>query len=113
MSQKVSKKIAEIEAATGDCIIINEAELLHALHEHFEILPREILLELIEIILKEPTSVYEDIQKHIYHLFYRLENKRYLVAIVKKSPSGNFFCTAYPTGKSIRNKHKNLKKVKL
>ena len=59
------------------------------------------------------TSVYEDTQKHLYHLFYRLENQRYLVVIVKKAPSGNYFCTAYPTGKSIRGKHKKLKKVKI
>jgi hypothetical protein len=107
------KILSEVTAATGDRIIIGDAELVHALDEHFAILPKEILLELIEIILKDPTSVYEDIQKHIYHFFYRLENKRYLVVIVKKSPSGNYFCTAYPTGKSIRNKHKKLKKVKL
>ncbi len=110
---KERKIITEIAAATGDRIIINEDELLHALNEHFAILPQEILLELIEIILKDPTSVYEDTKKHLYHLFYRLENKRYLVAIVKKSATGNYFCTAYPTGKSIRNKHKKLKKVKI
>ena len=110
---KKRKTIAKITAATGDRVIINEDEFLHALNEHFEILPQEILLELIEIVLKEPTLVYEDTKKHIYHLFYRLENKRYLVAIIKKSISGNYFCTAYPTGTTIRNKHKKLKKVKL
>ena len=109
----MKKILTVITAATGDRIIISEAELLHALNEHFSILPKDILLELIERILKEPTSVYEDIQKHIYHLFYRLENQRYLVVIVKKSVSGNYFCTAYPTGKAIRNKHGKLKKVKL
>jgi hypothetical protein len=60
----MKKVLTVITAVTGDRVIISEAELLHALHEHFAILPQDILLELIERILKGPTSIYEDTQKH-------------------------------------------------
>jgi hypothetical protein len=107
------KIVTVITDVLGDRVIIGESELNHVIKAHFETLPIDILLELLERILKDPTLVYEERSVHIYHLFYRLENGKYLVAVVKKSKSGTFFSTMYPTGKSIRNKHKNLKKVKI
>lgn len=107
------KIIAVITDALGDRVVVGDNELRHALHEHFEALPKDILLELIERVLKDPTVIYEEKATHFYHLFYRLENGKYLVAVIKKSKSGVFFSTIYPTGRSIRNKHKNLRKVKL
>jgi hypothetical protein len=110
----MSRKIAAvITAITGDRIIIGEAELKHAIEEHFQILPSDILLELIERILKDPTKIFEEVKLLQYHLFYRLDNRKYLVVIVKKAPTGNYFSTMYSTGNSIRNVHKNLKEVKL
>ena len=102
-----------ITAITGDRVVIGEAELIHAKEEHFQILPTDILLELIERILKDPTKIFEETKLHQFHIFYRLDNRRYLVVIVKKTSTGNYFSTMYSTGKSIRNSHKNLKEVKL
>lgn len=110
MSRRI---ITIITAVTGDRVVIGEAELTHAQEEHFQILPTDILLELIERILKDPTKIFEETKLHQFHIFYRLDNRRYLVVIVKKTPTGNYFSTMYSTGKSIRNSHKNLKEVKL
>jgi hypothetical protein len=49
------KGAAIITAITGDRIVIGEEELEHAIKEHFSMLPVDILLELIERILKDPT----------------------------------------------------------
>ena len=51
--------VTVITAITGDRVIIGEAELNHAKEEHFSILPTDILLELIERILKDPTKIFE------------------------------------------------------
>ena len=48
-----------------------------------------------------------------YHLFYRLDNGKYLVVIVKRALTGNYFSTMYSTGNAIRNTHKSLKEIKL
>lgn len=109
-SRKIITIITDI---LGDRVVVGESELKHALEAHFDALPIDIMLELIERVLKDPTAVYEEKVAHAYHLFYRLENGKYLVAIIKKSKSGAFFATMYPTGKTIRNKHKKLKKVKI
>lgn len=37
-------------------------------------LPDDILLELIERVLKDPTKIFEERTLHQYHLFYRLDN---------------------------------------
>lgn len=71
------------------------------------------VLELLERVLRDPTVVYEEEKKHVYHLFYRLESEFYIVVVIKKTDSGVFFTTMYPTGKEIRNKHKKFKKVKI
>jgi hypothetical protein len=110
MSRRVS---AVITAITGDRIIIGEEELKHAMEEHFSMIPIDILLELIERILKDPTKIFEQARLHQYHLFYRLDNRRYLVVIVKKTTTGNYFSTMYSTGNSIRNSHNELKEIKL
>ncbi len=109
----MNRKIAAIiTAITGDRVIIGEEELEHAIKEHFTMLPTDILLELIERILKDPTRIFEQKKLSQYHLFYRLDNGKYLVVIVKKTSTGNYFSTMYSTGSSIRNAHKDLKEVK-
>lgn len=105
--------VTVITAITGDRIIIGEPELNHAKEEHFSMLPTDILLELIERILKDPSKIYEQEKLHQYLLFYRLDNRKYLVVVVKKTENGNYFSTMYSTGKTIRNSHKELKEIKL
>jgi len=107
------KIITVITAITGDRIVIGAAELNHAKEEHFSILPTDILLELIERILKDPTKIFEQEKLHQYHLFYRLDNGKYLVVIVKRADTGNYFSSMYSTGASIRNSHNDLKEIKL
>ncbi len=109
MSRKI---VTIITAITGDRIVIGEDELKHAMEEHFSMLPKDILLELIERILKDPTKIFEQKKLSQYHLFYRLDNRRYLVVIVKKTPEGNYFSSMYSTGSSIRNSHKALREIK-
>ncbi len=109
----MSRKIATIiTAITGDRIVVGEEELKHAMEEHFPMLPKDILLELIERILKDPTKIFEQEKLSQYHLFYRLDNRSYLVVIVKKTLTGNYFSSMYSTGSSIRNRHKHLKEIK-
>ncbi|MEI6242974.1 MAG: PBECR2 nuclease fold domain-containing protein [Chlamydiota bacterium] len=110
MSRKI---VTVITAITGDRIVIGEEEFNHAKEDHFSILPTDILLELIERILKDPTKIFEQKKLHLYHLFYRLDNGKYLVVIVKKADTGNYFSSMYSTGKLIRNSHKDLKEIKL
>ena len=109
MSRKI---IAVMTTVTGDRVVIGESELNHAIKEHFQVLPVDILLELIERILKDPTKIFEEKKLHQYHLFYRLDQSRYLVAVIKIGKTGNFFSTIYPTGSKVRNKHKKLKEIK-
>ena len=115
MSSAKRKIIAVITAVTGDRVVITESELDHALNDHFSFLPRTIFLELVEQVLKDPSDVFVDDSKapRMYNLFYRLENGKYLVAVVKKTDQGSFLASMYPTGSSIRNKHKKMKRVKL
>jgi hypothetical protein len=114
-SKTVTKRkiLTVITAATRDRIVIGQDEFKHAQEVHFPYLPDEILLELIELILKDPSVVYEEETPRLFHLFYRLNNGQYLVAIVKKADTGNYLSTLYPTGSVIRTKHKKLKKVKV
>lgn len=66
----MTRKIAAIvTAVTGDRVIIGEAELHHAIEEHFSMLPIDILLELIERVLKDPTKIFEQEKQNQYHLF--------------------------------------------
>jgi hypothetical protein len=54
MNHKIAAVIAD---ANGDRVVTGEAELKHAMTEHFSMLPRDMLLELIERILKDPTKI--------------------------------------------------------
>jgi hypothetical protein len=109
MSRRVA---AIITAITGDRVVIGEEELKHAMEEHFPMLPTDILLELIERVLKDPTKIFLQKKFHQYQLFYRLDNRKYLVVIIKKTSTGNYFSSMYSTGNSIRNSHKYLKEIK-
>ncbi len=108
MSRRI---VTVITAITKDIIIIGEEEFVHA-KRHFPMLPDDMLLELIERILKDPTKIFEEQKPHQYFLFYRLDNGHYLVVVVKKIESGSYFSTMYSTGDTIRPKHKKLKEVK-
>ena len=108
MSRKV---VTVITAITKDRIVIGEQEFLHA-KKHFPMLPDDMLLELIERVLKDPTKIFEEEKPHQYYLFYRLDSGQYLVVVVKKIESGDYFSTMYSTGDAIRSKHKKLKEVK-
>lgn len=108
--RKIAAVITDI---LGDRVIVGEDELYVHLTKHYAGIPRDIILELIERILKDPTVIYEEFNKHTYHLFYRLETGGYIVVVIKKRREGTYFSAIYSTGKTIRNKHKKLKKVKL
>ena len=109
MSRKI---IAVITDVLGDRVVIGESELNHSIKEHFQAIPVDILLELIERVLKDPTKIFEEKKLHQYHLFYRLDHSRFLVAVIKIGKTGNFFSTIYPTGNKVRNKHNRLKEIK-
>jgi len=51
--------------------------------------------------------------RHEYRLFYRLEDGRYLLVVVKLTQGGAFFATMYATGKSVRPSHRKFRKVSL
>jgi hypothetical protein len=110
--EKRKKIAAIITAITGDRVIVGQDELSIHVLKHFNI-PEDMVLELIERVLKDPTEIYEEIKTHTYHLFYRLDKDRYLLAVIKKDETGTYFSSIYPTGKMIRGRHKKLKKVKV
>jgi len=105
------KHAAVIRAATGDDVIVGEAELRHAMR-HFT-LPRDLVLALIERILEHPTVVLADdvSEPHEYRLFYRLDDGRYLLAVVKLTSVGAFFASMYPTGRKIRPSHRRFRRI--
>lgn len=90
---------------------VGEAELRHAAR-HF-LLPRDLLLQLVARVLQEPTVVLVDDKRapHLYHLFYRLDDGRYLLAVVKRARERAFFASMYPTGKTIRSSHRQLRRM--
>ena len=110
MKRKVAAVITDI---LGDRVIVGEDELQNHLRKHFAGIPRDIILELIERILKDPSIIYEEVNTHTYHLFYRLETGRFVVVVIKHQDDGFFFSAIYSTGKVIRNKHKKLKRIKI
>ena len=83
--------------------------------QHYSQLPQDIFLELLERVLKDPTELYLDDRgdEKKYYMFYKLENGKYIVAVVKTISDGSYFSSMYPTGKKIRNAHKNLKRLKI
>ena len=105
------KRAAIIRAATGDDVIVGETELIHAMR-HFT-LPRDLVLALIERILGHPTVVLADdaSEPHEYRLFYRLDDGRYLLVVVKLTAAGAFFASMYPTGKKIRPSHRRFRRI--
>jgi hypothetical protein len=100
-----------IMAATHDRVVVGEVELEHAAR-HF-LLPRDLLLELIERVLTRPTAVYADDTRRPreYRLFYRLEDGRYILAVVKVVNNGAYFASLYPTGRRIRTAHRKFRRV--
>ena len=102
-----------ITAITGDRVIVGKRELIHAMR-HF-MLPEDIFLELLERVLKDPDEVYIDDTKETkeYRLFYRLDDSRYILTVVKIIDEGAFFSSMYTTGEKVRSSHKNFKKIKL
>ena len=108
--------IAIITDALGDRVVVCEEELSHSMGKHFKNLPVDIVLELIERILKDPTDIFQEksSNERVFNFFYKLETRdRFIVVVVKVTLEGAFFSSAYPTGKKPRNIHKKLKKVKL
>jgi hypothetical protein len=105
------KRAAVVRAVTGENVIVGEAELHHAMR-HFPI-PRDLVLLLIRRVLEKPTVVFvaESSEPHEYRLFYRLDDGRYLLAVVKLTSAGAFFASLYPTGKKIRPSHGRFRRV--
>ena len=110
--QKIS---AVVTAVTGDRVIVTDEAIKHIINEHFKGVPKGIILETVERVLRDPSDLYKDTQSDSreYDFFYRLESGEFIVAIVKIIPNGAYLSSMYPTGKRHRNKHKRFKKVKL
>lgn len=109
------KIIVVITDILGDRVVVGEKELNHAIAGHFESIPQDIILELLERVLRDPSEIYRDDRQkeRIFNFFYKLEKgPKFIVAVIKVTPEGAFFSSMYPTGKGFRNKHKNYKKVK-
>jgi hypothetical protein len=106
------RKVARvIRAATKDDVTVCEAEVEHA-RRHFP-LPRDLLLDLIERVLTRPTLVYADDARspREYRLFYRLEDGRYILVVVKVTAEGAFFASMYPTGRRVRAAHGKFRRL--
>lgn len=69
------KVVAVMTAITGDRVVIGESEFNHAKGVHFPMLPSDMLLELIERVLKDPTKIFLQHKIHQYHIFYRLDSQ--------------------------------------
>ncbi len=110
----MSKKITSIITSVLKYrVIVTKESIDHAL-KHF-VLPEDIFLELLERILKDPTEVFEEThsEEKSYHLFYKINQSKYILAIVKKTTDGYFFTSMYVTGTKIKSKHKKLKRIKI
>lgn len=81
------KLITVITDILGDRVLVYHDELMHSINKHFQNIPLDMVLDLFERILKDPSSVYRD--------------------------DGAYFSSAYPTGNQPRNSHKKLKRVEL
>lgn len=109
MNKKIAAVITDV---LGDRVVVLTDALDHVISRHFPLFPKEIVLELIERVLRDPSEIFEEKRKHLFHLFYRFDSRHYIVVIVKHAKDGSFFVTAYPTGTTYRRKHKKLKKVR-
>jgi hypothetical protein len=103
-----------ITAKTGYRVIVGKQEVLHAHAKHF-LIPVTMLLELLELVLRDPTVVYADStsKPREHHIFYKLESGQYLCAVIKITDTGAFFASMYSTGSSIRKIHKGMKKLQI
>ena len=110
MKRKLSAIITTVK---GQRVSVSEEALQHSIARHFPLIPRDIVLEVIERVLKDPSDIFLDQKKHLFYLFYRFDAKHYIVVIVKETADGHFFVTTYPTGKKPRLKHSNLKRIKI
>ncbi len=111
-----SKKIVSVVTAiTGDRVIVTEESIKHVIEEHFRGIPQGIILETLERVLKDPSDLYKDTshEDKEYDFFYRLEDGKFIVAIVKIKSDGAYLSSMYPTGKKHRTKHKGFKRVKI
>ena len=113
MAQK-HRILAVIPARQGYHVVVGQAEFMHALEKHFFI-PVSVLLLTLETVLRDPTVVFVDdtTKQREHHILYRLEIGGYLAVVVKLTGDGVFFCSMYPTGKTIRAGHKKMKRLKL
>lgn len=109
------KIIAVITAITGDRVIITDETMKHVIEEHFRGIPRDIVLETVERVLRDPSDLYKDDSNNDkkYDFFYRLEDGGFIVVVVKIVEDGAYLSSMYPTGKRPRNKHKRFKRIKL
>ncbi len=109
------KILTVVTAVTGDRVIVTEEAITHIVEEHFRGIPQGIILETLERVLKDPTDIFKDSQHNDkeYDFFYRLENGKFLVAVVKIKKDGAYLSSMYPTGKKHRNKHKGFKRIKI
>lgn len=108
------KVLSIVTAATKDRVIITDEAIDHIIETHFNGIPKNIILETVEQVLRDPSEVYKDKKDvHEYDFFYRLDNGAFIVVVVKIIHDGNFVSSMYTTGKKHRNKHKGFKKVKI
>ncbi|MBI1860611.1 MAG: hypothetical protein HYR96_06815 [Deltaproteobacteria bacterium] len=89
MNKKVTAVITDV---LGDRVVVLTEALGHTMARHFPLFPEEIVLELVERVLRDPSEVFQEQKKHLFHLFYRFDSLHYLLV-------------------TVRRKHKNLKKV--
>ncbi len=70
------------------------------------------MLEILERVLRDPVAVFEERATHLFHIFYKVDRRKFLVAIVKRTDAGSYFATMYPTGDKMRGKHAKLRRVR-
>ncbi len=109
MSKRIAAVITDV---LGDRVVVLAEAIAHTIERHFPLFPEEMVLELIERVLRDPSDIFEERKTHVFHLFYRLNARHYMVVIVKRVPDGCFFVTAYPTGATHRAKHKKLRRIR-
>jgi hypothetical protein len=51
------KVVAIITDILGDRVVVGEKELEHAIDDHFSAIPQDIMLELLERVLKDPSEI--------------------------------------------------------
>ena len=76
-------------------------------------MPRDLVIALVARVLTQPTVVLADDvdSPHQYRLFYRLDDGRYILAVVKVTAAGMFLASMYPTGRTIRPSHRRFRRI--